>query len=96
MADDTVDLDQHRGMAAQKSTEARRRLKEIRAEQAALRDRQDEFERLLLSTPSISFKEVATKAHYLLELYAADCEACDTRRLTGIGLVLEELKRFSE
>jgi hypothetical protein len=39
-----VELDEHRGMAAQKSTELRRRLHEVQADQTALRRRQDEFE----------------------------------------------------
>jgi hypothetical protein len=44
MTDRPVDLDEHRGMAAQKSTELRRRLHEVQVDQAALRQRQDEFE----------------------------------------------------
>ena len=40
----SVELDKHRGMAAQKSTELRRRLHEVQADQTALRRRQDEFE----------------------------------------------------
>lgn len=96
MADDTIKLDQHRGMSAQKATEARRRLKEIRVEQVALRTRQEEFEKVLLLAPSITFKDVAAKSLYLLELYARDCEACDTRRLSAIRLVLEELEKFAE
>ena len=96
MADDTIKLDQHRGMSAQKATEARRRLKEIRVEQATLRSRQEEFEKVLLLAPSVTFKDVATKALYLLELYARDCEACDTRRLSTIRLVLEELEKFAD
>jgi hypothetical protein len=96
MTDDTIQLDQHRGMSAQKATEARRRLKEIRAEQVSLRTRQEEFEKLLLLAPSANFRDVASKCHYLLELYARDCEVCDTRRLTAIKLVLEELETFSE
>ena len=44
----TIDLDQHRGMAAQKATELRRLLADVEADQKALRLRQDELE------PSIS------------------------------------------
>ncbi len=96
MTDDTIQLDRHRGMSAQKATEARRKLKEIRAEQAALSTRQEEFEKVLLLAPSITFKDVAAKSQYLLELYARDCEVCDTRRLSAIRLVLAELEKFSE
>jgi len=41
MTDDPVELDEHRGMAAQKSTEIRRRLHQVQADQAALRRRQE-------------------------------------------------------
>lgn len=44
MNNEPLDLDKHRGMAAQKSTELRRRLHEVQADQTALRQRQDEFE----------------------------------------------------
>ena len=42
MTDRPVELDEHRGMAAQTSTELRRRLHKVQADQAALRRRQDE------------------------------------------------------
>ena len=42
MPDRPVELDEHRGMAAQKSTELR--LHEVQADQTALQRRQDEFE----------------------------------------------------
>ena len=44
MKGDPVDLDERRGMAAQRSTESRRRLHKVQADQAALRNRQEEFE----------------------------------------------------
>jgi hypothetical protein len=37
MTDKTVDLDQHRGMAAQKATDLRRLLAEVAANERALR-----------------------------------------------------------
>ena len=43
MMDNPVELDERRGMAAQKLTEIRRRLHEVQADQAALRRRQEEF-----------------------------------------------------
>jgi hypothetical protein len=55
MTDDPVELDEHRGMAAQKSTEIRRRLHEVQANQAALRRRQEEFEKHALSAPSTTW-----------------------------------------
>jgi len=52
MTDDPVELDEHRGMAAQKSTEIRRHLHAVKADQTALRSRQEEFERHAIAAPS--------------------------------------------
>jgi hypothetical protein len=95
MADDPVELDEHRGMAAQKSTEIRRRLHEVEADQAALRDRQEEFERQAIAAPSESWSEAAAKARYLIELFAATPEARDPRRQDLIAKVLGDFVRLS-
>ena len=55
MTDNPVELDEHRGMAAQKSTEIRRRFQEVQADQAALRRRQEEFESHALAAPSTTW-----------------------------------------
>ena len=44
MTDEPVDLDQHRGMAAQKATNMRRLVSEVEANLKDLRHRQDELE----------------------------------------------------
>ena len=44
MTDKAVDLDQHRGMAAQKETDLRRLLAEVVANEQTLRATQDELE----------------------------------------------------
>ena len=80
MADDPVELDEHRGMAAQKSTEIRRRLQEVQADQAALRRRQEEFERHALAAPSTTWAEAAAEARYLILLFAETSEARNPRR----------------
>ena len=51
MTDKTIELDQHRGMAAQKETELRRLLSEVEANETALRLRQDELGSHLLAAP---------------------------------------------
>src|SRR5712671_7951964 len=66
MTDNPVELDEHRGMAAQKSTEIRRRLHQVQADQAALRRRQEEFERHAVAAPSTTWPEAAAKARYLI------------------------------
>ena len=85
MTDKPVELDEHRGMAAQKSTEARRCLREVKADQSALRHRQEEFERYAVTAPSASLPAVAQRARYLIQLFAATPEAQDPRRQELIG-----------
>jgi hypothetical protein len=95
MADGPVELDQHRGMAAQKSTEIRRRHHEVRADQAELRRRQVEFEDHAAAAPSETWHEAAQKARYLLQLFAATPEARDPRRQELIAKVLDDFARLS-
>jgi len=96
MTDDTVDLDKHRGMAAQKSTEIRRRLHEVQADQAALQHHQEEFESFLLAAPATKWPEAAAKARYLIQLFTVTSEAQDPRRQTLIASALEDLTRLSD
>jgi len=96
MTDCPVDLDGHRGMAAQKSTEIRRRLLEVQADQAALRCRQIEFERYAVAAPSATWAEAAAKARYLIQLFAATPDAQDPRRQQLIAAVLEDFTRLSD
>jgi hypothetical protein len=96
MTDEPVDLDEHRGMAAQKSTEIRRRLQEVQADQEAIRQRQEEFERFLLAAPATTWPEAAAKARYLLQLFATTLDAQDTRRQTLVAHTLQDLNRLSD
>jgi len=97
MTDDPVDLDERRGMAAQQATEMRRqRLHEFQADQAALRRRQEELERLLLAAPAETWPEAAAKAQYLIQLFAATPEAQDPRRKELIAHALEDLSRLCD
>ena len=89
MTDDPVELDEHRGMAAQKSTEIRRRLHHVQADQAALQRRQEEFERHALAAPSTTWAEAAAEARYLILLFAETSEARNPRRQELIAKVLE-------
>lgn len=84
-------------MAAQKATELRReRLHEFQADQAALRRRQEELEKLLLAAPAETWPEAAAKAQYLIELYAATPEARDPRRKELIAHALDDLARLCD
>ena len=73
----------------------RRRLREVEADQSALRHRQQEFERHAVTAPSTNWPEVAEKARYLIQLFAATPEARDPRRQALIASVLEDLARLS-
>ncbi len=95
MKDDPVVLDEHRGMAAQKATEIRRHLAAIEADQAALRQRQEELEKFLLATPSATWEDAADKARYLISLFAVTSEGQDPRRQKIIAGVLNDFRRLS-
>jgi len=97
MTETPVDLDEHRGMAAQKATEIRReRLHQFEKNQADLRQQQEELEKLLLAAPAETWPEAAAKAQYLIKLFAATPDAQDPRRRELIAHALEDLARLSD
>jgi hypothetical protein len=96
MTDKPIDLDQRRGMAAQKATELRRLLADVDANEKALRLRQDQLESHLLAEPATNWHEAADKARYLLNLFAATRAAEDPRRQKLIAAVLADFKRLSD
>ncbi len=95
MTDRTIDLDQHRGMAAQKATELRRLLTSVEANEKELRLRQQELETQLLAAPAGNWHDAADKARYLLNLFAATVSAKDPRRQQLIAAVLADFQRLS-
>ena len=95
MTDKPIDLDQHRGMSAQKATGLRRLLAEVEANERTLRLRQDELETQLLAAPAANWHDAAEKARYLLNLFAATLGAQDPRRQKLIAAVLADFKRLS-
>ena len=95
MTDKTIDLDHHRGMAAQKATELRRLLADVAANEKTLRLRQDELEAHLLAAPAATWPDAAEKAGYLLNLFATTIAAQDPRRQKLIAAVLADFKRLS-
>jgi len=94
MTDKPIDLDQHRGMSAQKATGLRRLLAEVEANEKTLRLRQDELETQLLSAPAANWHDAAEKARYLLNLFAATLGAQDPRRQKLVAAVLADFKRL--
>ncbi len=95
MTDKPIDLDQHRGISAQKATGLRRLLAEVESNEKSLRLRQDELETQLLSAPAANWHDAAEKARYLLNLFAATLGAQDPRRQKLIAAVLADFKRLS-
>jgi hypothetical protein len=95
MTDKTIELDQHRGMAAQKATDLRRLLAEVEANERALRRRQDEVESHLLAAPAANWREAAEKARYLLNLFGNSLTAADPRRQKLIAAVLDDFERLA-
>src|SRR5579862_4342927 len=75
MTDHPVNLDKHRGMAAQKATDLRRALAEVETHARELRERESELEHRMMSAPAVSWPEAAVKARHLLNLYAASLPA---------------------
>ncbi|HEY2245587.1 MAG: hypothetical protein WAV38_27730 [Xanthobacteraceae bacterium] len=95
MTDKTIDLDQHRGMAAQKATELRRLLADVETNEKTLRLRQAELESHLLAAPAANWQEAAEKARYLLNLFSATLVAQDPRRQKLIAAVLADFARLA-
>lgn len=94
MTDKPIDLDQHRGMAAQKATGSRRMLAEVEANERALRLRRDELEAHLIAAPAANWREASEKARYVLGLYATLLSANDTQRRSLIDAVLADFERL--
>jgi hypothetical protein len=95
LADDTIDLDGRRGMAAQKATRMRRLLAAaVDVDHAALRARQVELEDLFLAAPATSWVEAVAKARYLLILFAQSKAAEDLRRARLIADVFADFERL--
>jgi hypothetical protein len=96
MTNQTIQLDRHRGMAAQKATELRRLMSEVEANEKLLRQRQAALEEQLLAQPAPTWQDAADKARYLLALFASSPAAQDPRRQLLIARVIEDFIRLSD
>jgi len=96
MVDRPITLDAHRGLAAQRATDIRRRLAEVANDQAALRQRRGELEKFLVAAPASSWCEAAEKARYLIGILAETSAGRDPRRQKIIAGVLEDFRRLAE
>ena len=95
VTDKPLDLDRHRGMAAQKATGIRRVLADAESNARDLRDREAAVESQILSTPAASWPEAAAKARHVLNSYAAGLEAHDTYHRDLVTAVLADFDRLS-
>lgn len=93
--DDPIELDTHRGMAAQKATEDRRHTAEVEADRVVLRQHQDDLEGALSSGPAATWEEAGLKAHYLITVLAGTSEGQDPRYKKLIASALEDIQRLS-
>ena len=90
-----LDLDKHRGMAAQKATDIRRVLADVESKAKDLRTRQAAVENQLLSAPATSWPEAAAKARYVLNLYASGLAPDDTHHRDLVATVLADFARLA-
>jgi hypothetical protein len=91
-----LDLDKHRGMAAQKATDIRRALAEIETNARQLREWQNSLENQMLSVQAASWPEAAAKARYILNLYAAELAPEDAHHRDLVAAVLADFARLAD
>jgi hypothetical protein len=96
VSDQPLDLDKHRGIAAQKATGIRRALAEVENNARQLRERQGVVEKQLLSVPATSWPEAAAKARYVLNLYAAELTPGDAHHRDLVAAVFADFARLTD
>jgi hypothetical protein len=96
VSDKPLDLDKHRGMAAQKATDIRRALAEVENNARQLRERQEVLENQLLSVQAASWPEAAAKAKYVLNLYAAELAPGDAHHRDLVAAVFADFARLTD
>ena len=95
MNDIPIELDKHRGIAAQKATDIRRAVHDVEVNAKLLREHQAAVERQLLAVPATSRAEAVAKVRYVLNLYAAGLAPADAHHRDLVAAVLADLTRFA-
>jgi hypothetical protein len=90
----TTDLDERRGVIARKETELRRLRLGVKADQDALRARQEELEAHLVAAPANDWAAAVEKVRYLLDLMGPTLLAQDARRQRLIEQLNEDFDRL--
>ena len=96
MSEEPLDLDKHRGMAAQKATDIRRILADVENNARRLREQQGALENRLLSSEAASWPEAAVKARYVLNLYAAGLAPGDAHHRDLVAAVFADFARLTD
>jgi len=96
MTDRSIDLDERRGMAAQKATKLRRGRANVEAQHAAQLAGQQDLEAHLFTAEAVTWPEAAARARYLLERFAASFACEDPRLKSMVAAVLADFTRLSE
>lgn len=96
MTEESITLDEHRGMMAQRATEIRRRLAHVEIDRVTLLQRRGDLEKFLLTAPGTTWGEAAEKARYLITLLAGTRVGRDPRRQKLIEAVLNDFRRLSD
>jgi hypothetical protein len=96
VTEQSITLDERRGMMAQRATETRRRLAHVEVERADLQVRRGNLERFLLSAPGTTWGEAAEKARYLIGLLAGTRVGRDPRRQKLIEAVLNDFRKLAD
>jgi hypothetical protein len=91
-----VVLDEHRGMAAQKATDARRHQSDVETDQEVLRNNRAALEKSLFAGPAESWPQAADKATYLLRLFGETAEGQDPRHKQLIEDVCADFRRLGK
>jgi hypothetical protein len=95
VSEEPLDLDKHRGMAAQKATDIRRVLAQVESNARQLREQQGALESQLLSVQAASWPEAAAKARYVLNLYAAGLAPGDAHHRDLVAAVFADFVRLA-
>src|SRR5581483_11019139 len=96
VTEEPLDLDKHRGMAAQKATEMRRTLADVENNARQLRERQGVVENELLSVQATSWPEAAAKSRYIRNLDAAGLTQDDAHHRDLVAVVLADFVRLND
>lgn len=89
-----ITLDARRAAAELRNIAARRRLKQAKDDQAAIKIDEEDVEALLKASPAATLLEAAAKAKYLIQLFAQTSEAHQPGRQALIADSLNEIDRL--